>query len=356
MDQAFAAANGLTDYDPAAVVTGEHSGLENPNMTAAFTGAGITTFAQDGSRQPTQYSIGNALGAPRTRATSTTTQPTGPTRSASTTRCTWPRVTRSATWPSRTRPAAAPHLLHDLPYHAGARRTTSSRRVPDHAGPHLNNDPRVNYAHQPNLMADPNHPSDGYTLLTTLSYMQNLYQTWSTAPFILMTDVDEAHVLQQQSAWAKAEQGGNYTASETNGVVTVANNGAEVNIPITAPSGTTVNGNGAFGQAYGGDLSDWVDLGTGASETLNENVAPTITSASSATSIVGAPFSFTVTTTGEPTATLTETGALPTGITFTDNGNGTATIAGTAASSTGAASRSRSRPPTPTVRSARRSR
>ncbi len=32
---------------------------------------------------------------------------------------------------------------------------------------------------------------------------------------------------------------------------------------------------------------------------------------------------------------LTETGALPSGITFTDNGDGTATIAGTAASGTG---------------------
>ena len=65
MDQAFAAANALPNYTPAAVVTGEHSGLENPNMTAALAGAGVTTFAQDGSRQPTQYALGAALGAPR---------------------------------------------------------------------------------------------------------------------------------------------------------------------------------------------------------------------------------------------------------------------------------------------------
>ena len=42
-----------------------------------------------------------------------------------------------------------------------------------------------------------------------------------------------------------------------------------------------------------------------------------------------------MTTTGAPTPALTETGALPAGITFTDNGNGTATIAGTATSGTG---------------------
>ncbi len=41
-----------------------------------------------------------------------------------------------------------------------------------------------------------------------------------------------------------------------------------------------------------------------------------------------------MTSTGPPTAALTETGALPSGVTFTDNGNGTATLAGTPASGT----------------------
>ena len=62
---------------------------------------------------------------------------------------------------------------------------------------------------------------------------------------------------------------------------------------------------------------------------------PTITSASSANSIVGAAFSFTVTTTGAPTAALTELGNLPAGISFKDNGDGTATISGTPASGSG---------------------
>ena len=39
---------------------------------------------------------------------------------------------------------------------------------------------------------------------------------------------------------------------------------------------------------------------------------------------------FTVTTTGVPTAAITETGALPTGVTLADNGDGTATLGGTA--------------------------
>ena len=45
---------------------------------------------------------------------------------------------------------------------------------------------------------------------------------------------------------------------------------------------------------------------------------------------VGKPFSFTVTTVGSPTPTITRSGTLPTGITFADLGNGTATLSGTA--------------------------
>ena len=49
----------------------------------------------------------------------------------------------------------------------------------------------------------------------------------------------------------------------------------------------------------------------------------------STTSTVGAAGSFTVTTTGSPVPTLTEAGALPSGVTFKSNGNGTATLSGT---------------------------
>jgi predicted outer membrane repeat protein len=62
--------------------------------------------------------------------------------------------------------------------------------------------------------------------------------------------------------------------------------------------------------------------------------APQITSASSATFIVGAPGSFTVTSTGNPTLTLSPTSVLPSGVVFVDNGNGTATLSGTPAATT----------------------
>jgi hypothetical protein len=56
--------------------------------------------------------------------------------------------------------------------------------------------------------------------------------------------------------------------------------------------------------------------------------APTITSAASATFTVGTAGSFTVTTTGSPTPTLSESGALPSGVTFN---SGTGVLSGTPA-------------------------
>jgi hypothetical protein len=63
--------------------------------------------------------------------------------------------------------------------------------------------------------------------------------------------------------------------------------------------------------------------------------APSITSANSTTFTVGTAGSFAVTATGTPTPSLTESGALPSGVTFTNNGNGTATLSGAPASGTG---------------------
>ena len=61
----------------------------------------------------------------------------------------------------------------------------------------------------------------------------------------------------------------------------------------------------------------------------------TITSADHTTFTVGQAGSFTITTTGNPTAGITETGALPAGVNFTDNHDGTATLAGTPQVGTG---------------------
>ncbi len=73
-------------------------------------------------------------------------------------------------------------------------------------------------------------------------------------------------------------------------------------------------------------------VGTAPTQTLTITVVPVdpaFTSSDSYAFTSGVAGTFSVTTTGSPTPALTESGALPSGVTFTDNGNGTATITGT---------------------------
>jgi hypothetical protein len=66
--------------------------------------------------------------------------------------------------------------------------------------------------------------------------------------------------------------------------------------------------------------------------TLTVSQAPAITSAGSTTFQVGIAGSFTITATGSPTASISESGVLPSGVTLLDNRNGTATLGGSATS------------------------
>ncbi len=111
----------------------------------------------------------------------------------------------------------------------------------------------------------------------------------------------------------------------------------------------TDNGNGTATLAgtpslgTGGIYPITITAQNGVSPNATQNFAlivdqvPTITTANSTTFTVGTAGSFSVTTGAGtfPAAALSETGALPGGVTFTDNGNGTATLAGTPAAGTG---------------------
>jgi hypothetical protein len=107
--------------------------------------------------------------------------------------------------------------------------------------------------------------------------------------------------------------------------VTFTDNGNGTGTLSGTPAPGTVLG------SYGITFTATNGIGTPANQTftLTVNAAPVITSANNTTFTVGTPGTFTVTSNGTPTPALTETGALPGGVTFTDNGNGTATLGGT---------------------------
>jgi hypothetical protein len=93
----------------------------------------------------------------------------------------------------------------------------------------------------------------------------------------------------------------------------------------------TLSGTAAASGVYPFSItaSNGVSPNASQSFTLTVETAPSITSASSTTFVAGSSGELTVTTQGLPTASLSESGVLPTGVTFTDNGDGTATLAGT---------------------------
>ncbi len=94
-----------------------------------------------------------------------------------------------------------------------------------------------------------------------------------------------------------------------------AGSGGVYHLTITAANGQTTNATEDF--------------------TLTVDEAPSITSAAAAPFVVGVEKSFTLTTTGFPTATLSESGALPSGLTFVNNGDGTAALTGKPAAGSG---------------------
>jgi hypothetical protein len=110
--------------------------------------------------------------------------------------------------------------------------------------------------------------------------------------------------------------------------VTFLDNG----VGTAALAGTPATGTGG---TYTFNIGASNSIAPNASQTFTLTVdeAPSITSGNSATFSEGNAGSSTITTSGFPTAALSETGALPNGVTFTDNGDGTATLAGTPAAS-----------------------
>jgi hypothetical protein len=314
-------------FDTKEYLSGEHSGLfftpqqpvDNPNFGAALTTAGITVIGADASREPAQRTVGSAVTIPRhpvavyynvsSKAEEISeynwfyapASAGGNCTATATTTCMTSAIDASTGFDSYILPTDTAWDLHYI----------------------LSNDPRPFYAHVSNLTGP------DYLGLALMGSILSTYRASfaANAPLVNLTETQAGDALGQQQAWAGAQ--GQVTAYVQGNQVTVSNPTSAA-APVTVPAGSTVNG-AAFGSGYGGELSGWVNGNqaltlTGVPYTA---VLPAVTSAATAGFTVNQPGSFTVTGTGNPLPALTETGALPDGLTFTDNGNGTATLSGT---------------------------
>ena len=101
---------------------------------------------------------------------------------------------------------------------------------------------------------------------------------------------------------------------------------------VCSVSGATVNlvGVGSCVLTASAPATSDYAAAIGSAQSLTVVEAPAITSANSATFTVGTSGTFTVTATSYPAASITESGALPSGITYVNNNNGTGTLSGKA--------------------------
>jgi hypothetical protein len=125
-----------------------------------------------------------------------------------------------------------------------------------------------------------------------------------------------------------------YTVTATD-VTTAANGGQTATSTSTSATMTGLTG----GDVYSFTVTATNNAGTSAPSTPSNQVTilatPSFVNApSSASTGMRAPFSQTFTTSGYPTASVTQSGNLPFGIIFTDNGDGTATVSGVASAGT----------------------
>jgi hypothetical protein len=222
----FARRYNLPGFDPEELVTGQHSGLNNPAMPPALEQTGIRWIASDSSRTFDQAPLGPALTVPRyptnvyynvgTRAEQLDEynyifyEACVPTP---VTTC----FTEPATW----------EVYVD----------NSAKQIFDHI---LANDPRPHYFHQSNL-------AEEGTFYAVVDEVLRRYRAYVRAPLVQPRQSQAGQALARANAWAEAVEAGQVAAYvEGSNVVVQGPDGLEV--PLT---GTSV------GDEYAGSRSGW---------------------------------------------------------------------------------------------------
>lgn len=216
------------EVDPTSLVTGAHSGLDNPNMSTALALAGVTTVAADASRQPEQSYLGSALTAPR--------HPTN-------------IYTHVTTWQEQ---VSEYNRLTGA--NLGSKEAFLEAEASKLLARTISNDPRPIFAHQSNLTRD-------RVLLAVLTQVLRGYRSYVTdaSPVESLSLAETAEELQRRSRWRSAVRSGQVSGWVGHGTVCVRT-ATDLDVPLTVPTGTRRRHglcSNEFGQRYGGGSSAW---------------------------------------------------------------------------------------------------
>ena len=258
LNQAWATAHHLTNFDPAVLVTGEHSGLlalpqqtvDNPLLAPALTATGITVTASDASRESASRLVQGS--------TSTVTVPRRPmnifynvgTYADEVSEYNWfyaPAPDGNCTASTTTTCITTP-LLAATPAEAQASFESSIKplEVRNAYADVVSGAPRPFYAHQSNLAED----GILYPVLNgVLNQYEAVYDT-AKSPVFHATMKEQAQAL----AWGGGAHSGVTAYVDSAGVH--VSNPAGIAVPLTVPIGTTVNGPTLA--AYDGEMSGWI--------------------------------------------------------------------------------------------------
>lgn len=188
------------------LVTGAHSGLENPALASVAVTCGLRWIASDASRTPTVRPLGPASLVPR----------------------------HPVNIPLDVCSLDALRRRHDGGAAVGTLERTDvlameSSLILTHL---LTNDPRPHYTHQNTLVGD-------RLLLGLLDGVLDAYRALVHTPPVHCTLADAGHELVRRAAWADVIREGGVAGHRTDGVVEVVNStDRAVEIPWCSPDGT----------------------------------------------------------------------------------------------------------------------
>ena len=223
-------------FDKTELVTGGHTGYQNPNMPDALAKTGIKWFGEDNSRQPKQYGLANALSVPR--------WPTGVYYNVGT------KAEELDEYNYLNYSICGDHQGHGIGC-LPAPVTSYDQFVNNEAGMiirHiLDNDPRPHYVHQSNLAEDG-------TMYPVFDEVLRRFHAYVNTPLVQPTETEEGQTLQQQAAWNAAVDAGSVTGTITSAGLTVTSTVPDLMVPATGIRA---------GSLYGGLRSGWMRVGAG---------------------------------------------------------------------------------------------